>query len=361
MGHGLSSKLGMHQFQPPPRYQAQSLFAIDSSNPEVHDFQELVCCPSRHGAHIISYKDYQLLYKIKIAMTIHEEFTRFSVYEVDGRGIAARIPVGSMDKARTVISAAKGSYCMLQAWHLSATKLEMKKRTGIQNKRRAIHQPTPSETTAVNVHFKVSGSRDFTRGRAAERWDMSFDFSDPEYTMMIEGNGHMRSTQMRSVRIYHRDQLVCTAHKQGFEHMKRPSYERPYLGLQVRGAVKRKLQQPAPRGFSLVRKPADTVDPVMAHEDLLPILCAVAWGEEVVKPPVDLRAKFMARMRSTTENIGTVSTDCGWDSLSDVPKATDHPKDHIMHETPAAPAGSVRSQRHLVPKNHSGTISLMGV
>jgi len=104
------------------------------------------------------------------------------------------------------------------------------------------------------------------------------------------------------------------------------------------------------------------VDHVMPHDQLLPILCAIAWGEEVVKPPVDLRAKFMAKMRSSSaDNVGTVSTDVGWDSLSKSPGATDHPKDHIMFETPGAPAGSVRSQITQHQRSHSGVISLMGV
>merc|ERR1711971_362084 len=49
------------------------------------------------------------------------------------------------------------------------------------------------------------------------------------------------------------------------------------------------------------------------HNELIPLLLVMAWGEEVIMPPCDQRAEYIARMRSD-ENTDLKSTDIGWDT-----------------------------------------------
>merc|ERR1719333_587890 len=107
-----SSLVVGRQHRPPPG-QAHNLFAIDRSALEVAAFQELVVCPSRHGAHIIRYKDQLCIYKVKAAMVLHEEFVRFNLYEVLPNGHASRTAVAQIEKARTVLASKRGTYSML--------------------------------------------------------------------------------------------------------------------------------------------------------------------------------------------------------------------------------------------------------
>merc|ERR1712176_174579 len=73
-----------------------------------------------------------------------------------------------------------------------------------------------------------------SRGRGAERWDMEFASSDPDYKMEIEGSEHASSARMRCCKVKIDDTLVCAAHTQGFEHLGRPSYMRPFMGVQIK-------------------------------------------------------------------------------------------------------------------------------
>lgn len=309
-----ASHLIFGQAHRPPQSQGHNLFIADPSefNPansnKVVTPEELVVCPSRHGAHIIKYKDNQCLYKIKTAAVMHGEYARFSLYQCLPNGHASRVAVAQVDKTRTVLAAKKGSYSLVQAWHLAAYKLVQQERTGLHHKRKPKNTPTPTEASAMNMHIKVTGKRDMTRGRGGERWDAEFAISDTFYKMKMEGEGHACQSRIKSVRVYEKDdELVCAAHLQGFEHMRRPGYERPFMGIQLRGKIN--TTNLSGLGANNTEQ-AELCKP----SELLPLLLCLAWGEEVIHPPDDNRAHYLERMRSDDQFVPK-SNDVGWDTI----------------------------------------------
>merc|ERR1712048_427841 len=141
---------------------------------------------------------------------------------------------------------------------------------------------------------------------------MEFALSDADYRMQIDGQGHASSSRMKCVRVYSGDTLVCAAHTQGFEHLRRASYERPFLGVQMKADLR--LDNRLFTGmYEETLAKTDTHQSIALHNELIPLLLVLAWGEEVIMPPSDQRAEFITRMRSD-EVTDLKSTDIGWDT-----------------------------------------------
>lgn len=295
-----------------PLASVNSLFALERSASNAQGFLELVLCPSKCGAHLVLHRNErnsdlgELVYKVKICISSHDDLAYFSLHEVDvSKGThlfhskCDLAVVGTLSKSLTIMAATYGHFSILQKWNLSAMKLEMKARTGLQHTRRVKNRATPSESTDLTVYMR----RTCKIIRGLEQWDCALAFSDPEFRMELNSDRSiLADSVMSTTNIYHRNVLVCTTHKQRFINAKRAIYDRPFLGLQIRAA----LREDAVPGKA-------SID---GHRNLLPLLIGVAWGEESVLHPQDGRAAYMVKMRDR-DFRGRVTSAEGCEALLD--------------------------------------------
>jgi len=268
------------------------------------EFQELICCPSRHGAHIIFAKDYALLYKVKVHLTHSEHSPRFDIYEVDHNDRAMHTSMGHMEKAHTDIVAKKGSFKLSQAWHVGCSKLELKDRKGVLHPKTFKKVATHTQAWNIDAVFELHGAKDFKT--KTESWSSKFSLGDPQYVMKVDdGNGALAS---RAVRLFFRGQLICVARTQTFHHLRiRGSHERPFVGIRLlatdehlgRGEDRSQNLSMASESWKLNSRSVATGVP---GPQVLPLLLALAWGEDSINPPADQRDHFIRRMRSKDEH-----------------------------------------------------------
>lgn len=303
-----------------------SLFCLDRGSSMVADFQELVICPSRQGAHVVRCKDEELLFKIKNLCSIDKDYARFDMVELNASGRSTSVAVATLEKARAETSAKQGMFTMMEAWHLSSNDTETKERRTMMSRQKARKVRTPVAAASLNMHMLVTGKRDPTRGRTAETWTADFKVSDPAYEVKLYGESHTSHAEMKSVLIYHEGKLVCTGHLQTFAHLYRSGHERPFIGIQLKADSLRPKRAGAVSHsgpLKTLKSSSSNLDLAPStqttHEEILPLLLVLAWGEEAVHPPHDLRKHFIGRMRAEDGDSSRATTDIGWDAISAMP------------------------------------------
>mmetsp|Transcript_30697 Transcript_30697/g.56092 ORF Transcript_30697/g.56092 Transcript_30697/m.56092 type:complete len:341 (-) Transcript_30697:23-1045(-) len=279
----------LHQVQLPHKDAYGTLFGEHSHylkqvpGLNIDSFVHIVCCPSISGSHLIAADTFELLYKVKQRMAYDSTTPRYDLHNVRAGAYGSHFSFGHLEKVRIEQTVSKGlSYRRMETWHASVAELEGEEKKGILKK---LDMPdvSPKQAWAVNMNLSVAGSRDPKTHN--ETWRTQFAFSDPAYTMEVDGKKHVTPETMQVARIYHEGQLVCVARRQDLAHRNRPSYERPFLGIQLR-------MDQRPTGAE------DGYVPKGGNNQVLPILLAIAWCEETLNPPEDKREHLIRKMRS---------------------------------------------------------------
>jgi len=282
----------------PPLEEIHLLFGEDRSAPHMKDFEDLIVCPSDSGAHILLAKSHQLVYKVRRVLSHNETTPKFHLYEVTFDGLIFDVPVGNIEKSRAELAAKPGAFHMLQAWHATASRLEMKiKKSGLWLVQTDHEKLVPAECWAMNMNVKYVARKD--RNSSSESWCTQFALSDPSYKMFADPGGSITSTAMNVVRVFHKDELVCVARRQSFEQSMGNYYSRPFLGIQIKGSA----STLCPRSMSSesgLGVPSHLLAPCGGGAALLPLLLVLVWGEDAVQVPKDYREIYVQRMRDST-------------------------------------------------------------
>mmetsp|Transcript_7650 Transcript_7650/g.16840 ORF Transcript_7650/g.16840 Transcript_7650/m.16840 type:complete len:343 (-) Transcript_7650:106-1134(-) len=288
MGNWQTLHQQLHQVHIPPKESFGSLFGEHAHylrkvpGLNIDSFVHIVCCPSISGSHLIAVDTYETIYKVKQRMAYDATTPRYDIHNVRSGVIGSFYSFGYLEKVRIEQTVSKGmSYRRMETWHASVAELEGEERKGIL-KKFDMPEVSPKQAWAVNMNVSLSGVRD--QKTANETWKMKFAFSDPAYTMEVDGKLHSSPESMQVARIYYEGELVCVARRQDLAHLDRPAYERPFLGLQLH----------------MDHRPSshDGYVPKGGNYQVLPILLAMAWCEETINPPQDKREHLIRKMRS---------------------------------------------------------------
>lgn len=305
MGQACSHLYALHGTHRPPKGAESQLFDRSHIGDAANAFQDLICCPSRHGAHIIFASDSSLLYKVKVHSSQHEEAPRFDVYEVNENGKAVEISMGYLEKAHTEIQASKGFFHMKQWWHVSCSKLEMKERKGVLHPKTKKNLATPSEAWHLDGCYELKCERDFDT--KTEEWTRNFIVNDQQYVMKAD----LSSTPAKSVvRLLSRGELIAVGRMQSFGHV-RGIHQRPFLGIHLLatqedlGIEERPTMSRSGTFSSVVSSltSGSSSQPTgVPNGRVLALLLVLAWGEEAIVPPNDRRDHFIRRMRNKNKD-----------------------------------------------------------
>jgi hypothetical protein len=242
-----------------------------------------------------------LLYKIKTHLTHGDHAPRFDIFETDHKGRAMHTSMGHMEKVHTEMVAQRGSFQLTQAWHVACCELEMKERKGVLHPKTSVKLPTPSQAWSIDATYHLEGKRDFKT--KTEVWSSKFVLSDPQYSMKVD-NDETDTPTKTVVRLYFREDEICVCRLQTFHHLGvRGSHERPFLGIRLlatddhlgRGQSRSSNLEMSGSFLGTSSRAAATGVP---GPQVLPLLLVLAWGEEAIHPPTDMRDHFIRRMRS---------------------------------------------------------------
>eukprot|EP00927_Polykrikos_kofoidii_P072318 TRINITY_DN68452_c0_g1_i1.p1 TRINITY_DN68452_c0_g1~~TRINITY_DN68452_c0_g1_i1.p1 ORF type:complete len:394 (+),score=31.70 TRINITY_DN68452_c0_g1_i1:178-1182(+) len=275
----------------------------------------MVLCPSDHGADVLIYDSNKVWAKTRYGICLHEDFGRLDLYKVTD-GVVEAIPFAVMENMRTVLTARRGHFSQLYAWHAAASTSDAANatfgkltdgtgsngRTKKKSSRRKIVQQNLTEGTGINMYMVIEGRRN---GKVnLETWNANFRLSDPRYSMVVDNQGNSQGTQaIRAVRIYFENVLVCTGRVQSFDFLNDGRSERPFVGIQVL----------PPKTSSA---PSHQHGMELPAFDVLPLLLVLCWADDVYRAPVKWRAHFLERMRNdSVRSVETTTTDIGWDPL----------------------------------------------
>lgn len=312
-------------------------------------FQSMVVCPSRCGAHICFQDKYEILFKAKLTMTHSEHAPRYNVYNVNEYGRTAAIEFGHMEKGRTTFVGQRGQFKMEQSWHVGVFKMELRHRKGVLHPKTAKMQSTPVEAWSQNVTFTITATHDFKTKK--ENWDLAVDIDSASITIDVEKGHSVDAPEGFSViRVYENGELICVGRRQSFEHTGlRAAYQRPFVGIKLkanaddlRAGMQSIVHEPnndadASRttsnaldkvksglkaGTSMTLETALNVTKIDAAKfakfhplgcgpEVLPLLVVLAWAEESMHPPADLRDYFIKRMRTKNARMARWNSDEG--------------------------------------------------
>lgn len=318
MGQCVGHLVALHATHRPPQGHLSLLFDNTHFRGEASQYQDLICCPSRHGAHIIFANDSSVLFKVKTHLTHGDHAPRFDIFEVDDKGRAMEISMGYIEKAHTEMSAQRGFFQLSQAWHVGCQKLEMKDRKGVLHPKTSKKLATPSQAWSMDASYELQATRDSKT--KAEVWTRKFALADPQYSMRVD-NEESSMPNKSVVRVLFRGEQICVGRMQTFHHLGvRGSHERPFLGIRLQ-ATPEHLGRGDTRNVDTSNTPTSTRSPTATWRSgsgsrgtatsrtacgvpgpqILPLLLVLAWGEEAVHPPNDLRDHFVQRMRSKSK------------------------------------------------------------
>lgn len=325
--------------RPPPGKEAMLFGSLDKLNVDVSEWQELVVCPSRQGSHICFTKSFDILFKVKVQVTHSEHAPRYNVYNVNNNGKTANIECGHVEKGRTSFQAAKGWFKMEQCWHVGVFKLELKPRKGVLHPKKARMLSTPIEAWSVNVKFITEAQRDFRRKQ--EAWTWSCECDSPTLKMQVDlppGRDSANSVDsLQVMRVFENGKIACVGRRQNFEHTAlRGAHERPFLGIRLKASEenlragmqskvvvdggpavksdaedKKKKLQRANSSLAPSASFRSQYHPPGVGPEVLPLFMTLAWCEEAMHPPEDLREYFIKRMRSKSSKTASWNSDEG--------------------------------------------------
>lgn len=315
----------LHKAHRPPRGKEAILFGRLEKDADESEWQDLVVCPSRQGAHICFFNGFDILFKVKVTVTHSEHLPRYNIYNVNHNGKTATVQCGHVEKGRTSFFACKGTFRMEQAWHVGAFKLELKPRKGVLHPKKAKIVSTPVEAWSTNVSFLTLGSRDFKR--RTENWTVEASFDAGSLAMQPEyDSDNQRADSCAIMRVFVNGELVCIGRRQAFDKTgHRHEHERPFIGIRLKASeadLRAGMQThiAEERSSSHIKRDGLSMDkifqqqkyhPVGTSSEVLPLLLMLAWCEEAMHPPDDQREYFMARMRSKSYRATSWNSDDG--------------------------------------------------